>query len=169
MKPNETTSGLDWKTFDNAREKAFQTKTKEVKTTYGTTIVRDTEKVVFFQMARASAINKKYFSGEDEETYFPNGGHFAKGEGNIPPYVCFGRLCFMAGDFYDNAPIQCHSSTPFVGNVARNASRDEVLIAFNGDEAKTDNFVRFCNEYWNFKKGRIHYTSGKGWEQVNDL
>lgn len=163
METRDYMGGLDWKTLDNAKEKAYQTKTKRTADSFGVKIERDVEKVKFFQMAKASAINRKYFKGEDEATYFPNGGHFAKGEFDMMPSVSFGRLTYSAGGRYDNSPIMCHCSGAFIGNMATKATREEVLKAFNGDESKTDNFIAFCREYHDFKKGRINYVSGKGW------
>lgn len=159
----EALNELDWKTYANAADKAYQTKTKLAHTMYGDTPVRDMDLVQKFRNAKADAINNKYFNGEDESEYFPNGGNFANGEYDMPPTVHHGKLSYDPGTKYDNSPIAYNGSGAFTGGYRGPATYDELVNAFNGDEEKARNFMAMCQEFFDYKKGKYKYEKGKGW------
>jgi hypothetical protein len=160
----EAMDELDWKTYANAADKAYQTKTKLAPTMYGDTPVRDMDLVRKFRNAKADAINNKYFNGEDESEYFPNGGNFAKGEYDMPPTVHHGKLSYQPGtEYYGNSPITYHGSGAFTGGYTGPATYDDLVNAFNGDEEKARNFMAMCQEFFDYKKGKYDYKKGKGW------
>lgn len=164
----ETLNELDWKTYDSAAEKAYRTKTKQAPTMYGDTSVRDMDLVRKFRKAKADAINNKYFNGEDESEYFPNGGNFAKGEYDMPPTVRHGKLSYQPGTEYDDSPITYHGSGAFIGGYKGPATYDDLVDAFNGDEEKARNFIAMCQEFSDYKKGKHKYEKGKGWAKDGD-
>lgn len=159
----EAMNELDWKTYDKAAKRAYQTKTKLVPTMYGYTRERDMDLVHNFRNAKADAINNKYFKGEDESDYFPNGGNFAKGEYDTPPTVYHGRISYEPGTEYDDSPIMYHGGGPFTGGYKGSATYDDLVKAFNGDEEKARNFMAMCQEFFDYKKGKYEYKKGIGW------
>ena len=159
----EALNELDWKTYDSAAEKAYRTKTKQAPTMYGDTPVRDMDLVRKFRKAKADAINDRYFNGEDESEYFPNGGNFAKGEYDMPPTVRHGKLSYQPGTEYDDSPITYNGSGAFIGGYKGPATYDDLVDAFNGDEEKARNFMAMCQEFSDYEKGKYKYEKGKGW------